>query len=512
MMLFLQEQSGYGSTLSPSPTNIPTPSSQGSIPGLPSGPSDFTPRSATAQSLPATPSNASVRTFTDYSGEHTRLTTLHGSTGALEVNNLGGFKLGPTSITNGSSSSKLANALESSIDGIVRTNTNVATNGIGSLHEFGSSSMRTTHSSGSDPLGLGQGLIPKQNPMSSSGMNGMGMGNGVGGSTMHQFHSSMIPNHGLSVQPPAAGEGGLTESDDLSDVFTGLILKEPSMVAAPGYGRSRPRRSSAPIVNGIEPISSFGNIGIQNGYGLWGHNASENPLPEMKEGPGGSFHAPTSRSSPVQQNAGGSNLVGGVPTSRNSPTQAFTNSMGFGSSAIVPTSRNSPTHGFGHSSGSFSAGIGPHPSFSSAWTTSSHGNSGGGGGGINGGGSSSIPPISSTSTSIWSQSSFHHSTGLGGGASISTNNGGSSRPNSQSSSYSNSSISPVYSPTNMDNPPPVPGSGSGSNSGSSSGTGMGLLTTNPIGMGLPEDRDARSPFRVCYYILHVGTYCVTLVR
>lgn len=32
-----------------------------------------------------------MRTFTDFSQEHTRLTTLHGSTGALEVNGLGGF-------------------------------------------------------------------------------------------------------------------------------------------------------------------------------------------------------------------------------------------------------------------------------------------------------------------------------------------------------------------------------------------------------------------------------------
>ena len=42
-----------------------------------------------AQSLPPTPT--AVRTFTDFSQEHTRLTTLHGSTGALEVNGLGGF-------------------------------------------------------------------------------------------------------------------------------------------------------------------------------------------------------------------------------------------------------------------------------------------------------------------------------------------------------------------------------------------------------------------------------------
>ena len=41
------------------------------------------------QSLPTTPT--AVRTFQDFSQEHTRLTTLHGSTGALEVNGLGGF-------------------------------------------------------------------------------------------------------------------------------------------------------------------------------------------------------------------------------------------------------------------------------------------------------------------------------------------------------------------------------------------------------------------------------------
>jgi hypothetical protein len=41
------------------------------------------------QSLPTTPT--AIRTFQDFNQDHTRLTTLHGSTGALEVNGLAGF-------------------------------------------------------------------------------------------------------------------------------------------------------------------------------------------------------------------------------------------------------------------------------------------------------------------------------------------------------------------------------------------------------------------------------------
>ena len=421
--------------------------------------SDFSSRPPTAQSLPATPSAATMRTFTDYSGEHTRLTTLHGSTGALEVNNLGGFKLGPPGVN----SSKFANALESSIDGIVRTNPNVT---VGS-NEYGSSGLngqlRNGRSNGTEHLGLGhglsQGLMPKHTSpnmgmtMSPGGIGGPGMGGpGMGGSGMNQFHSNMgmQQGHMMHHTPPGVvtdpAHGG--ELDDMADVFTGLSFKEPSMVAAPGYGRIRPRRASAPVgVNGGEHAGGFGAIGPQNGYGLWG--ANENPLPPPpppeKGLHGNDFPPPTT-----------------VPTSRNSPTQQY------------PTS------------GSYSAGIGPHPTFNTAWA--------------NGGQANNVaaptPPVPATSAnankgSIWSQGS--------GGS-------GNSRPNSQTSSYSNDSSiqsSPIYSPTNSSSGfvgflPTSSSCGVSSSNDTSTSLGMGLLTTTPLGVGLGEERsEARSPFRVC---------------
>lgn len=432
-----QDQGGFGSTLSPSPTNLPTPSGQGSMASLSSAP-DFISRQTTAQSLPATPSAANVRTFTDYSGEHTRLTTLHGSTGALEVNNLGGFKLCPTSLANGSSS-KFASALESSIDGIVRTNSNVVSNG-SIVSDFTSSlngPMRNGRSNGvGDSMGLAQGLLPKHTTANmgmtmshGTGMGGMGMGgSGIGGmnppgigngSGMSQFHSNMVVQHSHAINPPPPPDTGYAEVDDMADVFTGLSFKEPSMGAAPGYGRARPRRSSAPVGD----QGGFGAIGPQNGYGLWGSN--ENPLPEK-------------------------NRDFGVPTSRNSPTQ-----QQFVSS----------------SNGSYSAGLGPHPSFNTAWANGGQNN----GGGV----------VPATKVNIWSQGSMGNA---------------SSRPNSQtSSSTSDGSIqnSPIYSPTNSS-------SGFGGFVTSSAGvtscgdTMMGLLTTGmPMMAGMGEERaESRSPFRV----------------
>lgn len=411
---------------------------------------DFTSRQTTAQSLPATPSAANVRTFTDYSGEHTRLTTLHGSTGALEVNNLGGFKLGSTSLANGSSS-KFASALESSIDGIVRTNSSVVNNG-SIVTDFNSSlngPMRNGRgNSVGDSMGLAQGLLPKHTTtnlgMTMShgagiGGSGMGMGGtGIGGMNppgigngpgMSQFHSNIVVQHSHAINPPPPPDSGYVEVDDMADVFTGLSFKEPSMGAAPGYGRIRPRRSSAPVGE-----HGFGAIGPQNGYGLWGN--SENPLPEK-------------------------NREYGVPTSRNSPTQQFVSST----------------------NGSYSAGLGPHPSFNTAWVN---------GGQNNGGG-----PVPTTKVNIWSQGSMGNT---------------SSRPNSQTSSDSSIQNSPIYSPTNSS-------SGFGGFVTSSAGVTssgdtmtMGLLTTTPMGMpvmggmgvgmpvmgGMGEERaDSRSPFRVC---------------
>jgi hypothetical protein len=220
--------------------------------------SDFT---TSAQSLPATPSAANVRTFTDYSGEHTRLTTLHGSTGALEVNNLGGFKLEQTSSLANESSSKFGSALESSIDGIVRTNSSS-----GAIGADFNEPIRNRRSNGiGDSMGLTQGLLPKHTTAMNMthgtvmGGNRMGMSsNGIGrinpsgignGSGMSQFHSNIVVHHSHAINPPPPPppDSGYTEVD-------------PSMVAAPGYGRARPRRTSAPVREG-----GFGAIATQNG-------------------------------------------------------------------------------------------------------------------------------------------------------------------------------------------------------------------------------------------------------
>ena len=71
-----------------------------------------------AQSLPPTPT--AVRTFTDFSQEHTRLTLLHGSTGALEVNGLGGFygQVNKQEAFNPGLSGNFRAIFESGVDGV----------------------------------------------------------------------------------------------------------------------------------------------------------------------------------------------------------------------------------------------------------------------------------------------------------------------------------------------------------------------------------------------------------
>ena len=457
--------------------------------------SDFTSRPPTAQSLPATPSAANVRTFTDYSGEHTRLTTLHGSTGALEVNNLGGFKLGGSaslssngtaSLSNSSTSSsaKFASVLESSIDGIVRTNSSVSVSnagmvmggGVGGGGEFSGGSMRTGRSNSDHHIGLsaagtglgvggmvgklggsgvgvggvstagGLGLGGMGAGMVGGGMGGAGggvglsNGGGVGGSNGH-----VIPHHyhhhtSLLQGLQSTGAGGGSVDDDMADVFTGLSFKDPpSLGAAPGYGRSRPRRASAPVgMNGEH--GAFGAlVPPQNGYGLWGNGNAENPLPDVSKPPSSNGHD-----------------FSVAATSRNSPIQPFSSTN---------------TH-----SGSFSAGIDVHPAFNTAWTS--------GVGMANGGGGVGMPIA--TTKNIWSQGS---------------------RPSSQTSSYGSTDgsiqSSPVYSPTSSTG---FGGFGTSSGGGGGPGgaetvpnsLGIGLLTTTPLSMGLGEERsESRSPFRVC---------------
>ncbi len=162
------------------------------------------------QSLPTTPTATSVRTFTDFSGEHTRLTTLHGSTGALEVNNLGGFKLGPMAI-NGQS------------------------NGVKYPSPFGFDSMFS-------------------NGFFKSGMNG-----GING---HSVSQEFVP-----AQAPPTSRPTVTVSsdvdDEISDVFSGLSMADP-MIAAPGYGRARNRRMSAPVSSTNGGVSSVGVWGSEH--------------------------------------------------------------------------------------------------------------------------------------------------------------------------------------------------------------------------------------------------------
>ncbi len=144
-------------------------------------------------SLPATPT--SVRTFQDFSQEHTRLlTTLHGSTGTLEVNGLGGFygKNG-----NGSHGMGGASYAPSTIEPVM--------NGYGKYH---------------DPTDM----INHVNPT-------------------HQFHSGRSHSVG--------GE------EDLTDVLQGLSLngKEQGRGYPGGYIPRPPmippmRRSSVPAQNG----------------------------------------------------------------------------------------------------------------------------------------------------------------------------------------------------------------------------------------------------------------------
>ena len=245
------------------------------------------------------------------------------------MNNLGGFKLGSTSLANGNS--KFA-TLESTIDGIVRTNSSVSVSSAG-ISEFGTGlnvSLRNTPRT--DHLG---GLV-KPAPSNLGGIDSNGIVKGI-----NQFHSGMAPGHGIHAPPVPNPVERMNEVDDMADVFTGLSFKEPSIIAAPGYGRSRPRRSSAPVGE----QGGFGAIGPQNGYGLWGN--SENPLPEVPKPPNSDFHAPTSRNSPTQQ--------------------------------------------FASSGGSYSAGIGPNPTFSQAWVN-----------GSNQGCNSGVGNVPVTKVNIWS--------------------------------------------------------------------------------------------------------------
>ena len=229
--------------LSPSPTNLPP------IPPSPNPLSSADLRRM-PQSLPATPT--SVRTFTDFSGEHKRLTTLHGSTGALEVSNLGGFKLGSTiAMSNGGSMNGLGGGggISAAING-----------GVGNMHHH---------------VAVGQGSVPVNGKLSGafeSSIDGFVKNGAMSTPTtpLTEFVPMVTPrtnghaqmNGMMKTSPPNSGgalHAPISEAEEeISDVFTALSVKDP-MIAAPGYGRGRSRRSSAPVNMSVQHL--WGSVG-----------------------------------------------------------------------------------------------------------------------------------------------------------------------------------------------------------------------------------------------------------
>ncbi|XP_064401497.1 insulin-like growth factor 2 mRNA-binding protein 2 isoform X2 [Halichondria panicea] len=252
---------------SPSPTNAATPPMGGPMPM-----SSEINHLNHPQSLPATPTATNVRTFTDFSGEHTRLTTLHGSTGALEVNNLGGFKLGPMPQSMNGGNSERKYTLESSIDGMVHGN---GTAGMNEMGQPGMNGYNVTNTMGMNGH-MTNGGRAEYTPLISK----------PSGEPPLITSSGHRPFNDMHPTPHSAGPLGTVSGnfcfntdydDEISDVFSGLSFKEPSL-AAPGFGRSRLRRSSAPVGN-----NGYANGGPMNGYGLWSNSLSEQPLPEGPE-------------------------------------------------------------------------------------------------------------------------------------------------------------------------------------------------------------------------------------
>ena len=268
------------------------------------------------------------------------------------MNNLGGFKLGPIAHANG-------------VNGV---------NGVNGISGISS----------------GSGVSIKYPPTFEATIDGLvktnGSGNGCApGQEIQGLPApsrSPVPHH-----PPPTTTISTDIDDEISDVFSGLSMKDP-LTAAPGYGRMRPRRSSAPVGNGMTHM------------GYWGGDGQENGI-EMGGGGGGMLSAAT---------------------------------RGFSSGTTLAPSYNGWNGG----------------------TISSQG-----------------------AQNIWS-SSFQASGGAG------------SRPNSQTSSYSNSEqsslsgFSPSYSPTTTSSAFFTPEVTTTSTSG--------LLTTNPS-VSLTEEQQL--PFKVC---------------
>lgn len=275
------------------------------------------------------------------------------------MNNLGGFKLGPIAHANG-------------VNGV---------NGVNGINGI----------SGISGISSGSGVSIKYPPTFEATIDGLvktnGSGNGCApGQEIQGLPApsrSPVPHH-----PPPTTTISTDIDDEISDVFSGLSMKDP-LTAAPGYGRMRPRRSSAPVGNGMTHM------------GYWGSDGQENGI-EMGGGGGGGMLSAATR--------------------------------GFSSGTTLAPSYNGWNGG----------------------TISSQG-----------------------AQNIWS-SSFQASGGAG------------SRPNSQTSSYSNSEqsslsgFSPSYSPTTTSSAFFTPEVTTTSTSG--------LLTTNPS-VSLTEEQHL--PFKVC---------------
>lgn len=418
---------------SPSPTNAPTPPL--------GGPVTLTSELGHlnhAQSLPATPTSTNVRTFTDFSAEHTRLTTLHGSTGALEVNNLGGFKLNPMAQQGNGSAASDRNkySLELSIDGMVGGAgphpMNRSSNGL-SGGMFNGPNSHMTNGIGGAINGLavnGRGPGSDHNVHAAYGQN-FGPPKPVTDPPIHTSYSANSlhrhyvdnnpPPHSAGPLAPPIGNFGFTSDydDEISDVFSGLSLRDPLLGAAPGYGRSRFRRSSAPV-----GMNGFVNGG-PNGYGLWGNGGSDHQLPGLHE---------------REDNENGG---GGLTVPRSNSGQA---------------SGSNPSSG-GSSNGSYGGGwggVGPLGTLGSAVTSSQP---------------------QQTSPNTWFGSQSH--------------------PDSVTSGYSSSEqsslsgFSPIYSPTASTGFGFTPTS---RNSPVTVSSSSGLLTSCALP---PEDRETtRSPFKV----------------
>ena len=294
---------------------------------------------------------------------------------------------GVTGLVNG----KFPGAFESSIDGFVK-------NGV--------MSTPTT------PL-------PEFVPMVTAAANGMRGVNGI---------NSMV-----KISPPNPLHAPISEGEDeISDVFTTMSVKDP-MIAAPGYGRGRSRRSSAPVNMSVQHLwamtdqgSEFSNgghvVGLGGGIGGGGGSGDLG----MVGGGGG----------------GGGGMGGNLTSSRNYGSSTVTSFNGWSTpTTLAPAPVTAPT---------------------------------------------SQPPAAVSS--IWS-SGFQ--------AAVTSQ---SSRPNSQTSSYSNSSeqgssslsaFSPIYSPTTTNTT-------NGFFSHEPVSSTSSLLTSNPLAnsMSMAEQQQHSPAFKV----------------